>query len=164
MRTDHCDHKGEGDYVERDDVTMESNVVCITRTWSLYSYCHKTTIKNYYLGVNTPNTRIRQHFVPVNPPIFQQALLAVPSCNCNIRVENMGLNDLASWTYFHRACFRCQVLGADHKSFSESIKISPSLCHHVILRLRPNPVSVNGEKTGWWVLYDFPRSSRKKIN
>ena len=32
MRTDHCDHKGEGDYVERDDVTMESNVVCITRT------------------------------------------------------------------------------------------------------------------------------------
>ena len=29
MRTDHCDHKGEGDYVERDDVTMESNVVCI---------------------------------------------------------------------------------------------------------------------------------------
>ena len=32
MRTDHCDHKGQGDYVERDDVTMESNVVCITRT------------------------------------------------------------------------------------------------------------------------------------
>ena len=46
----------------------------------------------------------------------------------------------------------CQVLGADHKSFSESIKISPSLCHHVILRLRPNPVRINGEKTG----YDGP--------
>ena len=33
-----------------------------------------TMIKNYYLGVNTPNATIRQHFVPLNPPIFQQAV------------------------------------------------------------------------------------------
>ena len=123
----------------------------------------------------------------------------------------MGLNGSASLTYFHRAGFRCQVLGADHtgwfffccaqisvlkrktlfnqrgsfltENFMEqnlwlaahrfsfgcwklggtvtkptcrwhhhfrrvSRLPAPSLCHHVILLLRPNPVRVNGEKTG----------------